>query len=155
MNLYEIDNAMLECIDEENGEIIDINRLEALEMERDKKISNIACWVKDLKAEAAAIKEEKQKLDKRQKVAEAKADQLSKYLATYLNGATYKDARCAVSYRKSTAVKLDENIILERLPLDCIKVETKPSLSAIKDALTKGIEIEGAYLVTNNNIQIK
>ncbi len=155
MNLYEIDNAMLECIDEENGEIIDINRLEALEMERDKKISNIACWVKDLKAEAAAIKEEKQKLDKRQKVAEAKTEQLSKYLEGYLNGATYKDARCCISYRKSTAVKLDENIILERLPLDCITIKTTPSLSAIKEALNKGVEIEGAYLVTNNNIQIK
>ena len=155
MTLYEIDQALLDTVEEETGEIIDIEKLEALEMERDEKISDIACWVKELKAEAAAIKEEKQKLDKRQKVAEAKADQLSKYLATYLNGAVYKDARCAVSYRKSTAVKLDENIILEHLPLDCIKVETKPSLSAIKDYLTKGVEIEGAHLVTNDKIQIK
>lgn len=155
MTLYEIDQALLDTVDEETGEIIDFEKLEALEMERDRKISNIACWIKDLKAEAAAIKEEKQKLDKRQKAAEAKADQLGNYLSSYLNGALYKDARCSISYRKSTSVKLDENIILEHLPLDCIKVETKPSLSAIKEALTKGMEIEGAYLVTNSNIQIK
>lgn len=155
MTLYEIESALLECIDEENGDIIDIDRLEALELERDTKISNIACWIKDLKAEAAAIKEEKMKLAKRQQAAETKAEQLSNYLDGYLNGATFKDSRCSIGYRKSTSVKLDENIILEKLPVDCINVKVTPALSAIKEALSKGIEIDGAHLVTTNNIQIK
>ena len=76
MTIYDIEAEIMDCIDQETGEIIDIDRLNALEMERDKKISNVACWIKDLKAEAEAIKAEKQTLDKRQKAAENKAESL-------------------------------------------------------------------------------
>jgi V/A-type H+-transporting ATPase subunit E len=55
MNLFEIDDAILACVDLETGDIIDVEKLEALELERDTKISNIACWIKNLKAEAEAI----------------------------------------------------------------------------------------------------
>lgn len=50
MTLYEINEAIMACVDVETGEIIDLDRLNALEMERDRKISNVACWIKDLKA---------------------------------------------------------------------------------------------------------
>ena len=36
MKLYEIDNEIMNCIDEETGEIIDPEKLESLEMEREK-----------------------------------------------------------------------------------------------------------------------
>ena len=101
MTLYEIDNEIMNCIDEETGEIIDLDRLNALEMERDKKIGNVACWIKDLKAEAEAIKAEKQALDKRQKAAENKAESLKTWLQTVLEGEKFKDSRCSISYRKS------------------------------------------------------
>ena len=35
MKLYEIDNAILECIDMETGEVIDAEKLDALNMERE------------------------------------------------------------------------------------------------------------------------
>ena len=41
MNLYEIDREILACIDYETGEILDSQRLEMLEMEKEKKIENI------------------------------------------------------------------------------------------------------------------
>ena len=34
MKLYEIDNAILNCIDEETGQIIDTEQLDRLQMER-------------------------------------------------------------------------------------------------------------------------
>lgn len=37
MTLYEIDSAIMDCVDEETGEIIDLEKLEALNIERDKK----------------------------------------------------------------------------------------------------------------------
>lgn len=37
MNLYEIDNAILECVDQETGEIIDTDKLTSLQMARDEK----------------------------------------------------------------------------------------------------------------------
>ena len=65
MKLYEIDNAILDCIDLETGEVIDTERLDALNMERDAKVENVACWIKDLMAEANAIKVEKLALAQR------------------------------------------------------------------------------------------
>ena len=59
MTIFDIDEAILNLVDEETGEVVDIEALEALEMERDKKVSNIACWIKQLDAEAEAIKAEK------------------------------------------------------------------------------------------------
>ena len=47
MTLYEIDNAILECIDLETGEIIDTDKLDALQLERETKIENVALWIKD------------------------------------------------------------------------------------------------------------
>ena len=90
MTLYDIEDAILDCIDTENGDILDVEKLEALEMERDTKISNIACWVKELRSEAAAIKAEKDALDKRMKAKDNLADRLSSYLENFLMGQNLK-----------------------------------------------------------------
>ena len=75
MTIYEIDQAIMECVDIETGEIIDTEQLDKLQMERNTKLENVACWIKDLKAEAEALKAEKQALAERQRVAENKARQ--------------------------------------------------------------------------------
>ena len=62
MNLYEINEALYGCVDEETGEIIDAEKLEALSLAFDEKVENIALWIKNLLADAAAIKAEKLKL---------------------------------------------------------------------------------------------
>ena len=103
MNLYDIEKEIMECIDEETGEIIDIEKLDALTMERDTKIENICLWIKNLKADAVALKAEKDHFAARQKAAENKAESLTKYISNFLNGDKYKSARVTVSYRKSEA----------------------------------------------------
>lgn len=154
MKIYEIEQAILDCIDTETGEIIDVDRLTALEMERDKKISNIACWIKDLKAEAEAIKTEKQNLAKRQQSCESKAEQLKKYLEFVLNGEKYKDARVSISYRSSTSVQVEESA-LNTLPDEFVKVEKTARKTELKEALESGQTFEGVSLVTNNSMQIR
>lgn len=154
MTIYEIDAAILDCIDTETGEVIDIDRLTALEMERDQKISNVACWIKDLKAEAEAIKAEKQNLDKRQKVAENKVEQLKNYLSYVLNGTKFKDARVAISYRKSESVQCSDDAI-NTLPEEFIKVEKSIKKSELKEAIKNGQTFAGCEIVTNENIQIR
>lgn len=155
MKLYEIDAAILDCIDQETGEVVDFEKLQALEMERDSKISNIACWIKDLKAESEAIKAEKKTMESRIKAADNKADQLTRFLAAYLNGMAYKDARCAISYRKSTSTEIDEDMDLNTLPEEFKNVTVTANKSAIKEALQNGAKIPGCTLVEKNNIQIK
>ena len=155
MTLYEIDEQILECIDEETGEIIDVEKLTALNMEREKKISNVACWIKDLKAEAEAIKNEKQNLAKRQASCENKAESLKKWLVYALNGEKFKDSKCNIGYRKSTSVNFGINFDFNTLPEDLKKVTVEPKKNEIKQAIKDGLQIEGVTLEESNNIIVQ
>ena len=153
MTLYEIDDAILNCIDEETGEIIDAEQLDKLYMEKEEKLENIALWIKDLKAEVEALKAEKMAFAERQKVAENKMESLKKYLAYALDGKAFKTTRASVSFRKSQAVeitdiyKLDENYLRYKEP--------EADKTAIKEALKAGKEVAGATLVENTSVIIK
>lgn len=153
MKLYEIDNAIMDCVDMETGEIIDIERLSALQMERDRKIEGIGCWIKNLLADAKALKEEKDNLAARQKAAENKAASLKEFLSKYLNGEKFKTAKVAISYRKSDSVDISADATI---PDDFLKyAEPTPDKVGLKAALKAGKEIPGITLVTSQNIQIK
>lgn len=155
MTLYEIDSAILDCIDQETGEIIDSDKLTALNMERDKKISNVACWIKDLKAEAEALKTEKQNLAKRQQVCENKAESLKNWLMYALNGEKYKDSRCNIGYRKSTSVNFGINFDFNTLPEDLKKITVEPKKNEIKAAIKDGLQIDGVTLEETNNLIVQ
>ena len=155
MTIYEIEQEIMDCIDEETGEIIDIDRLNELEMARDTKISNVACWIKDLKAEAEAIKAEKQALEKRQKAAENKAESLKQWLQTVLEGEKFKDARCSISYRKSERVDFADSFNFDTLPDSMKKVTVEPRKTEIKEFLKAGGEIEGVRIEENTSMTIK
>ena len=158
MKLYEIDNAILECIDMETGEIIDAEKLDALNMERDAKIENVVLWIKDLKAEAEAIKAEKLALAERQKVAENKVDSLKKWVAYALGGQKFSTAKCAVSFRNTESVEVTEEG-LEALMREHDELLTykapEPNKKAIKDAIKDGLSVAGVQLVQNVSTIIK
>ena len=158
MKLYEIDNAILDCIDMETGEVIDIEKLNELQLERDTKIENVACWIKDLKAEAEAIKAEKQALAERQKVAENKAESLKNWLAYALNGEKFKTAKCAVYFRKSESVEVTDagikSLMKEHDELLTYKAP-EPNKTAIKQALKDGLNVDGVQLVQKTSTIIK
>ena len=153
MKLYEIDEAITKCVDAETGEIIDAEQLDKLYMEKEEKLENIALWIKDLKAEAEALKAEKMAFAERQKVAENKMESLKKYLAYALDGKAFKSTRASVSFRKSQAVeitdiyKLDENYLRYKEP--------EADKTAIKEALKAGKTVAGATLVENTSVIIK
>ena len=158
MTIYEINEEILNCIDLETGEIIDIDRLNDLQLERDAKIENVACWIKELKAEAEAIKTEKQTLAERQKVAENKAESLKKWLAFALDGQKFKTPKCSISYRKREVVEVTDeglsNLMKEHDELLTYKAP-EPNKKAIKDAIKDGLSVEGVQLVQNTSTIIK
>ena len=158
MTIYEIDQAIMECVDLETGEIIDTEQLDKLQMERDAKLENVACWIKDLKAEAEALKNEKQALAERQRVAENKAESLKKWLAYALQGEKFKTTKCAISFRKSEAVEVTDeglnNLMKEHDELLTYKAP-EPNKTAIKQALKDGLNVEGVQLVQNVSTIIK
>ena len=158
MTLYKINEQLRNAIefgcDPETGEIIDTVALEELEMARDEKIENICLFIKDLKAEAAAIKTEKDVLDARMKASTKKADSLTNYLQLMLSGQKFKTSRCAVSYRKTQAVKITDESLLPDTYIRR-KVIEEPDKVAIREALKAGGEVAGACLEDRQSMTIK
>lgn len=152
-SLWQIEEAIMDCVDMETGEIIDIDRLDKLQMDRDTKIENIALYIKNLLSDAAGIKAEKDNLAQRQKVAENKANSLKKYLSGYLAGQKFSTSRVAISFRKSESVNIED---ITAIPEEYLKYkDPEPDKTAIKSMLKSGKKVPGAELVQNQNIQIK
>ena len=152
--LYEIDNEILQCVDMETGEIVDEEKLEALEMEREKKIEGIILWRKDLLAESEAVKAEAKKLSDRAKVLDNKAEALKKYIEHVLNGDKFKTERCSVSYRSTKSIVIDKP---NQVPVDFWKPISEDwiSKSLIKEAIEAGKEINGAHQEERQSIIIR
>lgn len=153
-SLYEINEQILETIDFETGEVTDFEKFEALKLERDTKIENVALWYKNLLSEAEALKAEEKAFNERRKSAENKADSLKRYLDSALSGNKFSTTRVAISYRKSTSVFVED---LDRLPKEYKKekIDISADKTELAKALKDGKEIEGALLTESQNIQIK
>ena len=162
--LYDIDQEILDCVDQETGEILDTERLDALQMEREAKLEGVALWVKDLKAEAEAVKAEADKLSARKKALDNKIDSIKAWLLYALNGEKLKTPRCNVYQthsQKLTIVGDEKDLIawLERNakdPRDYIRYK-EPELrkDEIKKALKDGKEIEYAKLEETESVVIR
>lgn len=155
MTLYEIDQEILSLVNDD-GEIADLEAFESLNLAREQKIENVACWVKNLKAESAAIRDEEKNLAERRRANENKSDRLENFLAFALKGERYNSPRVNISYRKSEAVELEvaDEVFMEHFT-DYVKVTPTINKQAIKDALKAGITDIPAHLSERQNMQIK
>ena len=160
--IYEIDQDILDCVDEETGEILDTERLDALQMEREAKLEGVALWIKDLRAEADAVKAEADKLTARKKALDNKIDGIKAWLLGALAGEKLKTARCNVYQMHSQRVSVpDEAGLISFLQTlekpDRFLRFKDPELrkDEIKKALKDGKEIEYAKLEETESIVIK
>lgn len=153
MTLYEIDDAILECVDQETGEVIDEEALAELQMERGKKIHNIAAYIINLKAEAAAAKERAEVFTARRKAAENKAESLQKYLERQLDGQKWSDQDFKITWRTSQATDIyDESAI----PVDYqIAQAPKIDRAGLLRTLKMGKEVPGVRLVERQSMSVK
>lgn len=157
MNLYEINAELqniLNSVDPETGEITEeqLAALSEITLARDEKIDNIACYIKSLKAEAEALKAEKQALAERQSQKERHAERLRDWLAMMMNGEKFESPRSKISWRKSTSV----NVFDEReVPEEYWKIKREVSKSDIGAALKAGRHVPGAVLEEKMNMQVK
>lgn len=156
MTLYEIDSAIMNLADPETGEITDLDALDQLEMERDRKIENVALWYKNLTAEAKAIDDEMKGLKARRDAKTNKAERLKKYL-DYSVGEGFETASVKISRRKNPVVKLDDQFMdwaVQNAP-EFIRVhEPEPDKIAIKAALKDG-EVPHAEMGYTYSMTIK
>lgn len=153
MRLYEIDEAILGCIDTETGEVIDPERLTALQMERTEKIEGVALWIKDIKAEIEAVKAEKNAFADRQKSLERKLDSVTEWLKNTLDGQKFSTSKAVVSFRHTESVKVEDVFKLNENFLRYS--DPTPDKAAIKKALKAGETVEGAELVESVSMTVK
>ena len=152
MNLYEINIEILACIDYETGEILDEGRLNSLEIERETKIENVALWIKNLEAEAAALKKEKDAFTQREKSTKNRIESLKKYLENALQGQKFQTTKCAISFRTSTTLGMSEKA---EIPEEFRKYSFDLDKTKMKEALKNGANYKGFWLQKNQKIQIK
>ena len=152
MNLYEINQEIMSCWDEETGEILDVQRFDALQLALEDKLEGIGCYIKNLEAEAAALKAEEQAFAARRKRAENKAASLKNYLSGYLQGCPFETLRVKVSFRKSESLDISESAVI---PEEYLKYSVDVNKADLKAAVKAGLELDGVQLVQKNNIQIK
>ena len=162
MTLYEIDQAIITALegatDPETGEIIDdalMAEYEQLQLDRETKIENIGLFIKDLEADAAAIKNEAKNLAARAKAAEGKAEHLRNYLQFCLDGQKFQTPRLAVSFRHAKKVEVDPDKLFE-IPEEYLRYkEPEPDKKAIGEALKAGEAVPGCQLIESVSMIIK
>lgn len=153
MNLYEIDKAIMELIDYETGEVLDWDKLDELNAVKEQKIENIALYIKNLTAEAAALKAEKDAFAERQKAAEKRAEGLKQYLTNALKGEKFRTTKVNISFRKSETLVIADGV---EIPEDFLRYkEPEINKTDLKKAIKDGLLLEGVLIVERKNIQIK
>ena len=150
--LYEINQELMNLIDEETGEITDLEKWNELNLTADQKIENIGCWIKNLNADIAALKKEEDNLAKRRTTAKNRVKFLKRYLEGYLNGQKFETAKLKVSFRKSESLEILDTA---KIPDEYLKFDVKVDKQELKKAVKEGLELDGVRLMENQNIQIK
>lgn len=156
-NLYQIRQeieAFEYEIDEETGEFLNALAWDELNMAYEEKVENIACYIKNLASDVLAFKAEEESIAKRRRSMEKKIDYLKKLLSNNMGGEKFSTAKCAVSFRRSETVDVED---IAYLPAELLRVKTtyEADKTAIKAAIKAGKEIKGCRLVENISTQIK
>lgn len=161
MKLYELSNqyeqvAHLLEQDDADHELLE-STLEAIGESLDAKAENIAKLVRKYEAESEAIKVESKRLNERAAKAMKNADKLKEYISDNLQRAGIAKVEgklFTLSFRKSTQVNVTD---FDKLPDDfkLTKTEVVADKKAIGERLKDGEVVEGAELITNQNLQIK
>lgn len=159
MKLYEIRQEienLMNLIDEDGTiEESSFAQLEELAIAEEDKLENIGLLLKNWAAEAKAIRDEEKALAARRWAIENQTERLKEYAGNYLlksNRSEFKTARVRLSFRKSTAVQIDDD---ELIPDEFWQVKKEVSRSLIGKALKAGLAVAGAVLLERQNLQVK
>ena len=162
MKLYEIPGtirAALDAmeVDEETGEIINAADLDAVEAEAHEKLESTALYVRELNAEADALKDEIERLTDRRRSLEKRSTFLKGLMLQGIDamGATkLKTPMVTISVRTSKAVELDADA-LDKIPESFVRVKREADKTAIKSAIEGGFDVPGAHIVENRSISMR
>ena len=166
-SLYEIDSnikAVIESIYDasEDGEVseVDFTALTELQAERQVKLENIALYIKNCDADAAAIQAEIEHLEKRKARLERKSEGLRGILIASMvanNDKEISSPRFVAKIRQSEATEIldEKGIPDEFFNVTIPEPKRTPDKKAIKAAIKAGTEIAGARIVINRKVNIE
>lgn len=169
MKLYEINEGIAVLrdfgADPETGEILDMSdediaeMIGVLQLDKEEKLENIACLIKELKKEAEALDEAKKSIaaryDAEINARKRRMESLKTYMEMNMDAdEKIKTMRASVFWKKNPAsVQVDFNY----LPVSYYKIrDPEADKTAIKKAIDAGEEIPGAWLLEGEtHIQIR
>lgn len=169
MKLYEIAQVYENLLNDIEAGLIPEeavkDTLECVELALEEKADNIACIIKNMNAEAAAIKAEEDALAERRRAKEKEAERMQNYLAEMLTIAKVdklETARNKISFRKTPAKVIihDEQAFVDW----CVANEkdyflkySNPTVNKtnVKDAIIKGELLPGAIVKSGVSLQIR
>ena len=160
--IYELNEQIKACIqydaehvvNTEDGEILNLQQFEALQMERDAKVEGLCCYIKNKIADAEAIYAEIDTLSQRASVMKKEAERCKAYLAGVLYGEKFETPRCKITWRKSEICNV---LNIEAVPEEYkrTKVTVDADKTAIKKAIKGGAEVPGAEVIQKLNMTLK
>lgn len=166
MKLYEINQEIQRIfdsvvLDEETGEIVsaDFAALDELQMAKEEKLKNCGLVYLNRQAEAAAVKQEIDRLTKRYKSLASENKRLLDYMQFNLHGEEFSCPQFAVKYSKSTRVKVDDKFIewakKSRKFKNLLRTSYEPDKVAITNLLKAGETLTYARFETTQTMKIK
>ena len=134
--------------------------MDSIQAEFDDKADNIACVIKNLLAESEALKQERMKLEEREKTKRNHAEWLKRYLSSAmgkLGKERIESSRNVISFRKSTRLNIDDEDLFKAKHSSLCKKEVKITIpkAEITKLLKAGKKISGATLNEHQNLIIR
>jgi phage host-nuclease inhibitor protein Gam len=151
-SLYEIDKEIMALFDPETGEISDLDRLDAIIMEREAKIENVVLWQKNEKAYIAALKAEKKSIEERIKQAEKNAERREEWLKKTTNGEPFTTPKCTLTFRTTSSVEV---VDLALIPEEFIRTTITANKEELLKRMRYGEKIPGVSLAYSKSMIIK
>ena len=149
--LYEIDNDILSCVDEETGEV-DEKRLNELTAERERKIEGVALWVKELTYDVEMYKAESNRIKTLRDRVEKTIESLKRWLVFATDGEKYHSEKVDVTFRKSKQLVISEDAFI---PPTYTKIQKSVDKARLKKDILNGMTLAGVEIVENVNTQVK
>lgn len=178
-SLYEIDQRLLNLqmygVDSDTGEVAtspeDFQRMfDEINMDAETKFINTACFIKNLRSDAAQFKAEEDRLKARRMAKENLADRLENAMDTFIKHRLYDiddtedfekihqwkidKPQAKITYRPSTKLEIDNEKVIPKEYKTVVKTVNIDKKGITQD-IKNGVNVKGVHLATNLNIQIR
>ena len=130
------------------------NHLNSIRQKLEDKALDIACLFKEELAEAQAIKDEIDRLNKRMKSHKNSADFWKSYLQNNITKIKYEDGRARISWRTSKSLHIDP---FTEIPKEYQRIIIEPDKIKMKKDIQSGLfnQTNEIFIEEKENIQIK